>query len=431
MLEKNNKKTINAWAFYDWANSAYPLVITTAIFPIFYNAVAVHETKVVDGREVAYVDFFGFSLVNTELYSYVFSFSFLVVSIITPLLSGIADYTGSKKKFLKFFCYLGASACAALFFFSADYLELSMMFVLFASIGFWGSLVFYNAFLPEIADPPLHDKISAKGFASGYLGSSILLIINLVLIQTGIMPAKWAFVSVALWWAGFAQYTYAVLPDNVYGRKPREGRIIFQGYQELRKVWLELRHLPRIRRFLQSFFVYSMGVQTVMLMAVLFADKEINWGGAGSTGLIVSVLIIQFIAIIGAYVFAYLSGKLGNIPVLGLALVIWVLVCVTAYFITEPVEFYALAGVVGFVMGGIQALSRSTYSKFLPETRDHASYFSFYDVLEKLGIVVGTFLFGYIEGATGSMRSSALVLMSFFIFGLLLLFFVPRKPDRA
>jgi UMF1 family MFS transporter len=304
-----------------------------------------------------------------------------------------------------------------------------MLFVFLASVGFWGSLVFYNAFLPEVADVSLHDKVSAQGFAYGYLGSSLLLIANLIMIQTELMPAKYAFLTVALWWAGFAQVTYRRLPDNVYEKKPVNKEILLKGYQELRSVWNELQSLDNLQRFLKSFFVYSMGVQTVMLMAVLFAKKEVDWQGQGDSGLIVSVLIIQFIAIFGAFLFARLSKRLGNIPVLVSALTIWVLICAAAYFISTPLHFYVLAAVVGFVMGGVQALSRSTYSKMLPETQDHASYFSFYDVLEKLGIVIGTFLFGFIEGWTDSMRNSALVLMSFFVVGLLLLMMVKREKN--
>lgn len=427
MIEKNHPGIIRAWAFYDWANSAYPLVVTTAIFPIFYEKKT--QTVLADGSVTDLVDFFGFRFINTELYSYIFSLSFLIVAAISPFLSGIADYTGSKKKFLKFFCYLGASGCALLFFFDPARLELSMLYVLMSSVGFWGSIVFYNAFLPEIADVELHDRVSARGFAYGYIGSALLLIINLAVITfLGDVYARYAFISVALWWVGFAQVTYARLPNNVYDRKP-ERRFVWKGYQELRKVWNELGELHNLKRYLRAFFVYSIGVQTVMLMAVLFAKKEIEWNGQGDTGLIISVLIIQFIAVIGAMLFANMSRRLGNIPVLATSLVIWIGICLFAYFVTTPAGFYFLAVVVGLVMGGIQALSRSTYSKMLPDTTDHASYFSFYDVVEKLGIVIGTFLFGLIEGLTSSMRNSALILLIFFAIGLLLLLLVKREKS--
>lgn len=417
-MELNNKKIINAWTFYDWANSVYPLVITTAIFPIFYEAV-VPQT----------VDFFNFKFINTELYSYIISLSFIIVAVLSPILSGIADYTGNKEKFMKFFCYLGSLSCISLFFFSAQHIELSLISVLLASIGFWGSLVFYNAYLPEIATPDLHDKISAQGFSKGYIGSSLLLIICLVLIQVFGVDARYSFILTGLWWMGFSQLTYVRLPNNVYNKKPT-GNVLFKGFRELNNVWIELKNIKQLKRYLAAFFVYSMGVQTVMIMAIFFGTKEISWVDEASktTGLIVSVLIIQFIAIPGAYLMAYLSGKVGNIKALGANIFIWIGICIAAYSVVKtPLHFYAIAGVVGFVMGGIQSLSRSTYSKLLPNTQDHASYFSFYDVTEKIGIVIGTFMFGFIEGITGDIRESILGLILFFVIGFLLLLTVPKK----
>ena len=429
MIKKGDKKIIRAWTFYDLANSVYPLVITTAIFPMFYEYQTSHDA---DGNLTNdLVEFLGGSFRNTQLYSYVISVSFIIVSIISPLLSGLADYSDSKKSFLKFFCYLGSLSCASLFFFDVNHLELSMIPVLLASVGFWGSLVFYNAYLPEIAHAEDHDKISARGYSLGYVGSSVLLILNLVAIMGFDMPAKYAFLSVAVWWIGFSQYTYAYLPNASYSDKPKENKFT-KGFKELKKVWGELKELTTLKRYLGSFFVYSMGVQTVMIMATLFAAKEINWEGDGAkTGLIVSVLIIQFIAIGGAYLFSWFSSKIGNIASLSITLFIWVFICLGAYFIHEPIEFYVISASVGLVMGGIQSLSRSTYSKLLPQTKDHASFFSFYDVIEKLGIVIGTFVYGFIEGWTGSMRNSIYALGAFFIVGFVLLLRVPKNEQIA
>ncbi|MCB0379678.1 MAG: MFS transporter [Flavobacteriales bacterium] len=419
-MEINNKRIISAWTFYDWANSVYPLVITTAIFPIFYEAIVPEK-----------VDFFGFNLINTELYSYVVSLSFIIVSILSPILSGVADYSGNKKTFMKFFCYLGSVSCMSLYFFDVLPLEISMVSVLLASVGFWGSLVFYNAYLPEIATPDLHDKISAQGFSRGYIGSSLLLIICLVLIQVLGVDARYSFVLTGLWWIGFSQITYARLPNNIYNKKP-QGNILLKGFNELNSVWNQLKQIKQLKRYLGAFFIYSMGVQTVMIMAIFFGTKEISWADEASktTGLIISVLIIQFIAIPGAYLMAYLSGKIGNIKTIGINIFIWIGICYGAYaFVTTPLHFYIVAGVVGFVMGGIQSLSRSTYSKLLPETQDHASFFSFYDVVEKIGIVIGTFAFGYIEGITNDMRQSILVIILFFIVGFLLLLTIPKNKS--
>jgi MFS transporter, UMF1 family len=421
---KGDKKVINAWIFYDWANSAYNLVITTAIFPIYFAAI----TSGTDGSGTLHL--FGMTFVNSALYSYTLALSFLIVAFISPLLSGIADYTGKKKFFLKLFCYTGAFSCAMLYFFSVEYLALGLLCVMGASIGFWGSTVFYNAFLPEIAETKEHDKVSARGFAMGYLGSSLLLILNLILVMNpdllGItdksLPPKIAFISVGLWWAGFAQITFNRLPENIHNRKP-EKQVLLKGFQELKKVWNELKKTVRLKRFLLAYFVYNTGVQTVMLMATLFASKEIN---ISTEGLIVTVLIIQFVAMFGAHLFSYTSSKLGNFNTLAIAISIWIGICIYAYFITSEAHFYLLAGITGLVMGGIQALSRSTYSKILPETIDHASYFSFYDVCEKIGIVIGMSSYGFITEFTGSMRNAIIALITFFAIGLITLYFVPK-----
>jgi MFS transporter, UMF1 family len=425
-LQKGDKKLINAWTFYDWANSSYPLVITTAIFPIFYEAV----TSIKDEAGLVISDkvsLFGREFINTELYSYVVALSFIIVSLSSPILSGIADYSGNKKRFMQFFCYLGSFSCASLFFFSKENLGLGMLSILFASIGFWGSLVFYNAYLPEIASPADHDKVSAKGFGMGYFGSAILLILNLVAIKGFGMPAKYSFISVAVWWIGFAQITFARLPN---GRKVSrgEGNIILKGFRELFKVWDQLKQYKQLKRYLLAFFIYSMGVQTVMLMAVLFAKKEIV--GLEDGNLIVSVLLIQFVGILGSFLFSRLSKKIGNIKSLGVTLFIWIAICIGTYkFVYTPNAFYIVACTVGLVMGGIQSLSRSTYSKLLPVTEDNASFFSFYDVCEKIGIVIGMLSFGAIEGITGGMRNSILALITFFILGFLILLTIPKTEN--
>lgn len=417
---------MNGWAFYDWANSVYPLVISTAIFPIFYEAKT--STKDADGNILNdVVNFFGIEITNTVLYSYVVAASFLMVCILSPILSGVADYSGSKKRFLQFFCYLGALATASLFFFDPDRIELGMVSLFFASLGFWNSLVFYNAYLPEVAHKEDHDKLSAKGFSLGYAGASILLIVCLILIKVFEMPAQYAFIMTGLWWIGFSQITYRILPGSS-SRNKITGKILGDGFRELKKVGRFIRTTKRLKRFLYSFFLFSMGVQTVMLVAVLFAKKEVFVGeNANDAGLIIAVLLIQFIAIPGAYTFSWASKKFGNIKTLAIALFIWSLCCLYAYlFVHDPINFYILAAVVGFVMGGTQSLSRSTYSKFLPETTDTASFFSFFDITEKIGIVIGMVIFGYVESASGDMRTSIVALIAFFVLGFFALFLVPK-----
>jgi len=437
MTVKNDKKIIRAWTFYDWANSSFPLVINSAIFPAFYEYQTTHDA----GGNIVNSDLTvcGMVFKNTELYSYFVSLALLVVCFTAPILSGIADYKGNKKRFLAQFCILGSFSCAGLFFFDKTHIVLSMLPFVTATIGFWGSLVFYNAYLPEIATNDMQDKVSARGFALGYLGSSILLIINLVFILTHTfsklfnspgIDARIALVTVAVWWFGFAQYTLKFLPkDKGINVNKEKGNVFTKGFKELAKVFKEVKTQIALKRFLRSYFFYNMGVQTVMYMATLFAAKEIDWPNENykKTALIVSILLIQFLGVAGAFLFSWLSGKIGNIKTLLIAIFIWILICVFVFLVVHsPMQFYCVAASVGLVMGGIQALSRSTYSKLLPETKDHASYFSFFDVSEKLGIVLGVFAFGFIEGATGSMRQSVLALISFFALGFVFLLLVPK-----
>ncbi len=423
-----NNKVKNAWAFYDWANSVYPLVITSTIFPIYYESI----TRTADSDIVS---FLGFNIKNTSLYTYSLSFAYLVIALLSPLMSGVADSIGSKKQFMRFFCYLGALSCSGLYFFTADNLYLGISLVILACIGYSGSIVFYNAYLPEVALSSEQDKLSAKGFALGYIGSSILLIFNLTMILMpevygGIsksMASRISFLTTGIWWISFAQYSFWYLPSKPNNNKMEQSAII-KGYQELKNVWNKLKQIPALTRYLLAFFVYNMGVQTVMLVATLFGKKEI---GMESGELITTILIIQFIAVAGAFLFSFASSRIGNIKTLQIATLIWILVCITAYFVTSAFQFYFLAVIVGLVMGGIQALSRSTYSKMLPKNIEHASFFSFYDVCEKFGIVLGMALFGILDQLFDSMRVPVIALMIFFLIGFILLFRVRKSQSET
>ena len=420
---------------YDWANSVYSLVISTAIFPIFYEAQteAVYSDKMgksveaINSHDVT-VSFFGYDVSPSVLYSLVISASFLIVSFLSPILSGIADYTGNKKRFLQFFCYFGAFFCMTLYFFDANYMELSMIPVMFASIGFWCSLVFYNAFLPEIAPLEDQDNISARGFIMGYIGSIILLLACLGLIMgVGTHLTKYCFILVGLWWIGFAQLTYRVLPSNPFKKKP-EADYIWKGYRELKIVYKEFMQTTRLKKYLYAFFFFNSGVQTVMLLATIFASKAIEWPkGEGTSGLIIAILLIQILAAIGAKLMSNISVKIGNISTLKISVFFWIILCSFAYIIHTPTQFYILASGVGLVMGGIQSIARSTYSKYLPETTDHASYFSFYDVSEKVGIVLGTAFFAGTEYYFDDIRYSVISITGFFVIGLFYLFKVPKE----
>ncbi len=421
--KKGHSKLLNAWAFYDWANSVYPLVISSAVFPIYYGSLFVNDL---------YVEVFGFNFKNTALISFLTAFAFVILSFLTPLLSGIADYMGNKKNFLKLFCYMGSISCMGLYFFELENIYVGLFFYFIALISFWASLVFYNSYLPDIAFKEQQDAISAKGYALGYFGSVLLLIFNLAMVMSPqtfgiygnnpeIIAMKYSFVSVGLWWIICSQYTFYFLPEP-YKKKKIVKDVVLNGFRELLFVWNELKNILVIKKYLIAFFIYSSALQTVLLIAAYFGEQEINWPQDEKTiGLIFSILLIQLIAILGAILTSKLSEKFGNIFTLIILNIFWAFLCIGAYFITEPNEFYIAAALVGLVMGGIQALSRSTFSKMIPDTENTTSYFSFYDVSQKVSIVFGMTLFAFLDQLTGSMRTSILVFILIFLIGAYLL----------
>ena len=412
---------------YDWANSVHALVIVSSIFPVYFSAAAMNASA---GTGV--VSFFGLQIKSSVLFSYTVSASFLFTALLIPICTAIADFTGHKKRFMKFFCYLGAISCMLLFFFTKDTLNFSVLIFALSLIGWSGSIVFYDSYLPEIATEDNFDRYSARGFSMGYLGSVLLLLFNLSMVLApsfyGIsdkaMPARISFFTVGVWWILFAQIPFRYLPSNYEGRKPVKNWL-FNGFSELGKVYRELRKQPYLAKFLLAFFVYTMGLRTVMYVATIFGATELK---LPSQSLIITVLLIQLVGIAGSYFFAWISSQIGNIYALMIGVAIWIAICAGAYFTTEANEFYVVACAVGMVMGGIQSLSRATYSKLIPEnTVDTASFFSFYDVTEKSAIMIGTFIYGAVEQLTGSMRNSILALLFIFVIGLILLSRIPSQ----
>ena len=432
-MQTASKKVVNAWAMYDWANSVYNLVITTTFFPIYFTAV----TAAAYGENN--VPLLGRTFKSSALYDYSLAFAYLVIAILLPILSSIADSRGNKKRFMQFFCYLGGLSCCALFFFKGDQPNVLFgvtCFVL-AAIGYVGSLVFYNSYLPEIAAPEDRDRISAKGFSMGYIGSVILQLVGFGLVvyyegkNDSTSGPLFTFLLVGLWWMVFAQIPFSRLPKGLPAVEKHNTNVFTEGFKELSKVWHQAKTLPVLKRFLISFFFYSMGVQTVMLAATVFAMKIFK---LTNTKLIITVVMIQLVAIVGATLMSRLSARFGNLKVLMSVIVLWILICISTYLVAQSAEsganaeygFYAVATAIGLVMGGVQALSRSTYSKLMPETKDTASFFSFYDITEKIAIVIGMFSFGFIDEMVG-MKNSILALIVFFSIGLICLFFTLRK----
>lgn len=479
---KNNPKIMKAWALYDWANSVYSLVITSTIFPIYYSILTTASEKTEYVKETGQwitvpvrhlITIFGKEYQPDAIYGYSLTISFLIVVLLSPFLSSLADTIGNKKSFLQFFCYLGATSCMGLAMFTGmQNVFLGLLFSITASVGFWGSLVFYNSFLPDIATPDKQDALSAKGYVYGYLGSVVLVIICLVLIQVFAKDAEQAkmytrisFLLTGAWWFGFSQYTFKHLPQfgnikeqlpkdlvllnykNIFEKHEESGGIFEvlkdnikfyidvakQSFKELFKVGNTLFKDHNLKFFLSSFFFYSVGMQTIFLMATLFGKSEIN---LEQDRLILTLLVIQIEAIIGAVLFSKLSRRIGNKNVISIAIILWIVACLSAYFLNKEnpnveYQFYAVAAIIGLVMGGLQAMSRSTYSKLLPEnSMDNTTYFSFYDVLEKIAIIIGTFIFATMIDKYHNMRFSALSMSAFFLVGLILIRFLKLKTDK-
>lgn len=419
-MQTASKKVINGWAMYDWANSVYNLVITTTFFPIYFAA----STKAANNGSDQ-LTFFGRKFVNSALYDYTLSVAYILVALMYPILTSIADTRGNKKNFMRFFCYMGATGCSALYFFHGANIGFGVAMFMIAAIGFSGSLVFYNSYLPEIAAPEDRDRVSARGFSFGYIGSVLLQLIGFALVM--ILPdagtaTRITFLMVGIWWFGFAQITFNVLPKGNASIDKKSGNVFTDGFKEIGKVYQQVKNMPVLKRFLRAFFFYSMGVQTVMLAATLFGSKVL---GLDDTKLIITVVLIQLVAILGAWGMSKLSGIFGNFKVLMGVVIFWILVCIAAYFTAVLKEnghnaefpFYGLAIAVGLVMGGIQSLSRSTFAKLMPHTKDTASFFTYYDFTEKVAISLGILSFGLIEEAAG-MKNSVFSLTIFFIIGL-------------
>lgn len=432
---KATPKIQNAWAMYDWANSAYNLVITSTIFPAYYIAVT-------GGDSSARVDFFGWQMLNSTLLEYSLALAYLIIALLSPILSAIADYKGNKKRYMQFYCYLGSLACMGLFWFKPGATEWGIMMSMLAAIGYCGSLVFYNAYLPEIATVEEQDKLSAKGFTYGYIGSVLLQIICFMFIFSSFADDTFAprlsFLLVGIWWLVFAQISFKYLPKGIAAKASSKANVLISGFKELSKVWHQAQQMPKLKAYLPAFFFYSMGVQTVMLAATIFGSKEIKkledgqWVAMKAADLIPAILIIQIVAILGSMVMARLSRKYGNMQVLLGAVALWVGICIAAFYTYTNIQFYILAVCVGLLMGGIQSLSRSTYSKLLPaDTQDSASFFSLYDVMEKMSIVLGMFSFAFIEDMFDSMRYSIVALIVFFVMGMVLLGWALRQKESS
>jgi len=428
-IPKGDKKVTRGWVIYDWANSVYQLTIGSTIFPIYYNSITRHG-------DIDTISFFGIKGINTVFYSWAIAISYLIVALFSPLFSSIADYTGLRKRFMMIFTLIGSFSCGMLFFFNSNTIELGLIAFTLGTIGYGGSLVFYNSFLPVIAEPADQDKLSARGYSLGYLGGVTLLLINLIFvlfpgffgITDKTLPARLAFLGVFIWWIGFSQITFRRLPKYTFGKREKGVNIIAKGYRELRNIFNQVMKTDQLKIYLFGFFFMTMGLLTVMFMAATYATKEL---GLKESVLIPTIILIQLVGMFGAWSFARISGRIGNVKTLIISIVCWILICIGAYLIRNAIGFIFVAFFVGIVMGGTQALARSTYSKMLPETLNHTSFFSFYDVMEKIATVGGTFSFGIIEAITGSMRYSVLAIITFFLISLVFMLILLARQQKT
>lgn len=431
-MSKNIPKVLTAWCMYDWANSVHNLVITTVIFPMYFLATAV--TILPNGSKSPIINLFGFEIPNYSAYSYTISIATFILVLISPILTSLADSSGRQKLFLKIFCYLGAASCIYFYFFTKDTYTLALLAFMFSVIGWGGSIIFYNSFLPKITNEENYDKLSARGFMFGYVGSVILLIFNLLLIlkpelfglskadsDSG-LTSRISLLTVGIWWAGFAQIPFYYLPKDE--KTPLKDGWLTSAFKEIKHVVQQIRQRPLITKFIMAFFFYDMGVQTVIYVATIFAKDELK---IPQDGLIITLLLIQLVAIPGSYLASWLSSKFGNSVGLMIMVALWMPAPIGAYLTHSPLPFYCIAALVGLVMGGIQSLSRSTYAKLIPDnTNDTATYFAAYDMTEKIAISLGTLIFGTLAQNIG-MRNSVLFILVLFVAGFLLLMRIPSK----
>lgn len=406
------KKPVLSWMFYDFGNSAFATTIMAAVLPIFYYDVAAKGVK-----ESLAISYWGYSQ----------SIAVLIVAILAPILGAISDYSAAKKKFLMFFAFMGMIASVLLAFVGeGDYLLASGLLIL-GTIGFSGGNVFYDAFLPEVSDEKSIDRISAGGYAFGYIGGGILLAINLLMIMksdwfglpNGLVGTKLSFVSVGVWWFVFSIPLFKNIIEEKKVKQKREHSYVTIGFK---KVGRTLREIPQFKQmliFLLAFWLYNDGISTIIKMATIYG-RDI---GIGSTDLIAALLITQFVGIPFAFFFGWLAGKITAKRALMLSLFVYLIIVILGYFMTSALHFYILAVCVGLVQGGAQSLSRSIFGRMVPADR-HAEFFGLYGVSSKFAAIFGPFVAAMVVQLTGQSRLGILSLIVFFIAGMILLKFV-------
>ncbi len=427
-----DKKQVFGWAMYDWANSAFATTVSVAIFPIYFSDVVVPE----EGFTIC-----GTLFDATVLFGFMSSLYALLIFICAPVLGAVADFSASKKKFLMVFCYGGSLFTIMLFFCGSGDVWLSMILFFLAQIGFVGGNIFYDAFLPQIASEEKLDWVSGKGFAYGYIGGGLQFAISLALIAThdyiGIskeLAARTAMVMAGLWWAGFSIFTFIYLKEPgttakkhySYSSLPKWIAYSKIGIQRTLSTAKKVKRFKHLVLFLVAYMIYNDAIQTVIKMSAIYGLDELK---IAQTNIMITLLIIQFLAFFGALFFSYLAGKISPKKALMVTLILWTFIVTYGYFITSSGGFLFLGVMVGCVLGGSQALSRSLYGSIIPVNAS-AEFYGFYSVFSKFSTIWGTAIFAFIRHFTGSSRNAIISLAAFFIIGFILLSMVNMEKAK-
>ena len=416
---------------YDWANSAYATTVSAGLFPAYFLAAVVPASGwVVFGREIP----------AASLHPFAVGIAAFLTFLAAPVLGAIADFSAAKKRFLLFFAYVGATATLLLYFAGPGRVGATLTIFIVAQVGFVAANVFYDAFLPQIATDEEMDRMSARGFAYGYLGGGLQFAISLVLVAgsdwIGIsqdLAVRLSMAMAALWWGGFTLVTMRKLKEpriavempEEYRKYPGVLAYAALGISRTLRTTRKVSKFPHLALFLVAFMFYNDGIQTVLQMAVVYGTDEL---GLDFTSLMVTLLLVQFVAIAGALIFSRIAGILGTKRSVMVTLIAWSGIVIYAYFIETAVQFFVLGGLVGIVMGGSQALSRSFYGSMVPANAS-AEFYGFYSVFAKFSAITGPFVFGVVRMA-GSSRTAILSLIVFFLVGLVLLYFVDEEKAR-
>lgn len=429
---KNDKKIIFGWCMYDWANSAYGTTVVAALLQIYFARAVVGEA----GVSIA-----GQTFSATALWGYMLGASALVVFLCAPVLGAIADFSAAKKKFLVGFAYTGSLFATLLYFCTAGDVGLTILLFVGSQVCFVAANVFYDAFLPQIATPERLDAVSSRGYAFGYVGGGLQYAIALALVARhdviGINEAMAARIGIGMagiWWAGWTLFTVKFVKESRLGEGRGTGNAQLQWHDYL-KIGIsrtiatakKVRRFKHLTLFLIAYLVYNDGIHTVSTMATIYGTQEL---GLSTTVLMVTLLAVQIIAIGGALVFSRIANLLGTKRTIMLTLLLWSGVVTYAYFTQTATEFFLLGAVVGLVLGGSQALSRSFYGAMIPEEAS-AEFYGFYSVFSKFSATFGPLTFAFIAQVTGNARLSIISLMVFFIVGLVLLGFVDEEKAKV